>query len=110
MYLRKNEGALPQRNAPSNYLTTLSDSTATSSEQALAIGSADEFERALRRLSEERQRDCFAMGTHHARWLAGEFSRTGNWRVVDVLLHHTIAMRERLLETRRRVDEQIDRV
>src|SRR5258708_7226512 len=40
--------------------------------------------------------------TDHARWLAGEFSRTGDWRAVKAFLVTVIVIRERMIEARRK--------
>jgi hypothetical protein len=45
---------------------------------------------------DERLRQNLARQKHHARWLAGEFSRTGQWRFLKALLAHVAGMRQRM--------------
>jgi hypothetical protein len=55
-----------------------------------------QIEGLLREKALKQRRELIALQTRHARWLAGEFSRTGNWRHFKTLLAHVIAMRQRM--------------
>jgi len=55
-----------------------------------------QIERLLREKALKRRRELLLMWTREARRLAGEFSRTGQWRYFRALLRHVIGRQKRL--------------